>query len=619
MQHLIDCEIDFHAVHEAFPQAVAGYVRDRACRQVLGAQALERQAVLGARGRILPSSRAGILKVNIETNGNHMSNEVNLQVVGAKVEIREDSILDGLWVAVSCLEAGQQSSWDEAAWLVWPRNVEIRQFMAWLWEAGAIHGAFETQWNLDTNPVFSKTGVDILTATSKADRRRDAFSSHISISNDEQVAVKAMRRPLMGQDAKREVVMLTAVQGHPNVIKFHSLLLLEESENESWGIVQQWCREGDLFNEVINGPCTEMRALLVIADVARGLEHIHSRGVVHRDVKAENVFRLGSACVLGDFGSAAYESDRAEMSKHSGTLGYIAPEMLLRRHSACSYPLDVFSTGVLLYLLLSARLPFGNGRNEEKTCRLSCLASIKYKAPQFDQVSDACKGFLKVMCKGQPSDRPSASTICTVIARLLETANEEGSVASHGGSQSAAGPANTSESVAGEELVDETALPADSIQNSDVSAAGSRARTTQPMSTQGAQQSDEPTENVGAHAIASPSSAAGVPLLDVRKRRPTPYLEMIDGKLHTFLPEVRSTSLPSWAFDLSRWEDRATTESLQMRKRRSTPNLAIIDGTVTPITPTDSVTSSQSWASAPPKGEARASTEPLPEIYRLVE
>eukprot|EP00928_Gymnodinium_smaydae_P082609 TRINITY_DN6592_c0_g1_i1.p1 TRINITY_DN6592_c0_g1~~TRINITY_DN6592_c0_g1_i1.p1 ORF type:complete len:417 (-),score=35.15 TRINITY_DN6592_c0_g1_i1:200-1387(-) len=378
------------------------------------------------------------------------------------------------------------------------------------------------------------------------------------LDEDARIVVKLMRPPQKGQDIQREVTMLAAVQGHPNVIKFHRLLLLREGGDESWGIVQQWCGDGDLFNEVENGPCSEVRALFVIADVARGLEHIHSRGVVHRDIKADNVFRVGHACVLGDFGSAAYEADRTEMSSTCGTLGYVAPEMLLRQYSSCSYPLDVFSAGVLLYLLLSARLPFGDGRNEKKTCRLSCLAHIKYKAPLFEHVSSACKALLQTMCQRLPLHRPSVNSVSTIVALLIQACNVERSLPFHGDRQGVDGAASASKSVPIAVSAGEVGLSADDSLNKALKDANVFAHAVEPISAQGVEHGNLPPESMS-HLAAAVVPAAQCSestsfAARVSKRRPTPYLVTNSS--------ICATSSQPWSLAVPTGEARAITEPL---------------------------------------------------------
>lgn len=120
------------------------------------------------------------------------------------------------------------------------------------------------------------------------------------------------------------------------------------------------------------------QAVSFFLNLAHGLAHAHSRGVLHRDIKAENIW-IGTAgeCVILDWGVAKFVSDigvetlydelidaPASASNHNltrpgkvvGTLAYMAPERALRKE--VSYSSDIYSLGVLLYYMLTFHLPF---------------------------------------------------------------------------------------------------------------------------------------------------------------------------------------------------------------------------------------------------------------------
>eukprot|EP00928_Gymnodinium_smaydae_P035577 TRINITY_DN25015_c0_g2_i1.p1 TRINITY_DN25015_c0_g2~~TRINITY_DN25015_c0_g2_i1.p1 ORF type:complete len:990 (-),score=66.89 TRINITY_DN25015_c0_g2_i1:146-2731(-) len=215
--------------------------------------------------------------------------------------------------------------------------------------------------------------------------------------------------------------MLVAVQGHPNVVEFHGLYLFNNAA-QSLGIAQTWYSGSDLLHELELGPSTEQRALAIMLDVCRGLDHVHSRRIVHRDIKAENVFRTSDRCVVGDFGIAMLESDLCYLSDRMGTLGYIAPEVIDVGHGTRSYPLDIFSCGVLLYYVLSCRLPFGNGAKDPvRTAALTMAGTIKFRSARFFNVSQWTRRLIARMCSSKPCARPTAEDVCTLCSSIMSS------------------------------------------------------------------------------------------------------------------------------------------------------------------------------------------------------
>ena len=120
--------------------------------------------------------------------------------------------------------------------------------------------------------------------------------------------------------------------------------------------------DGDPLDKLISGGgrFTLAEKLDVISQVCRGLDYAHSKGVIHRDIKPENIIRLRESkrVKIVDFGISKVkrELDTAGLSQTQGivgTVGYIAPERW--RSQPEDGRVDIFSTGVLLYLLVTGR------------------------------------------------------------------------------------------------------------------------------------------------------------------------------------------------------------------------------------------------------------------------
>jgi eukaryotic-like serine/threonine-protein kinase len=131
-------------------------------------------------------------------------------------------------------------------------------------------------------------------------------------------------------------------------------------------------------------------AIEIIRQVAQGLSHAHSRGIVHRDVKPSNIVlqesdaphRLPADCpisfapLLTDFGLAIDQYSIAQLAEEEsfvGTIDYMSPEQVQGRNSAQACTTDIFSLGVLMYRLLTGYLPF-RGSDSLETLKQICSA-----------------------------------------------------------------------------------------------------------------------------------------------------------------------------------------------------------------------------------------------------
>ena len=130
-------------------------------------------------------------------------------------------------------------------------------------------------------------------------------------------------------------------------------------------MVMEWC-PGRLLRQILDeGPLSQERALRIAGEVLEGLDYIHAHGVVHRDLKPENIMvdeqdhiKLIDFGIAGD--AAAKRLTYANFTAAIGTPNYISPEQVKgRRGDGRS---DIYSMGVILYEMLSGKLPF-NGPN----------------------------------------------------------------------------------------------------------------------------------------------------------------------------------------------------------------------------------------------------------------
>lgn len=228
-------------------------------------------------------------------------------------------------------------------------------------------------------------------------------------------AIKLAREP--GSEADKalldEVPLLAAVQGHVNVVRFLGIFRAANvfgHVGSQWALALMCSRDGDLQNWVFQkGPQSEAFASEIQRGLLSALAHVHSRGIVHRDVKSENVLIVdgGKSCVLTDFGLAALALDAAAMSVPCGSVGYVAPEVL-RREVPYGNKVDVFGAGVTLYYTLSRALPFTGGSAAQVLRRnLRCIVALESNE-DLQQLGPLAKDFLTSLLQAAPEQRPAA-------------------------------------------------------------------------------------------------------------------------------------------------------------------------------------------------------------------
>ncbi|CAI5462421.1 unnamed protein product [Closterium sp. Yama58-4] len=167
---------------------------------------------------------------------------------------------------------------------------------------------------------------------------------------------KIIRHKMVDQ-IKREISVMKLVR-HPNVVRLYEVL----ASRTKIYIILEFVTGGELFDKIVNkGRLEEEEARRYFQQLIDAMDYCHSKGVAHRDLKPENLLLDSKDNIkISDFGlSALPQQVRADGLLHTtcGTPNYVAPEVLSDR-GYNGVLADIWSCGVILYVLLAGFLPF---------------------------------------------------------------------------------------------------------------------------------------------------------------------------------------------------------------------------------------------------------------------
>ena len=212
------------------------------------------------------------------------------------------------------------------------------------------------------------------------------------------VAIKIMKKSTMDSSdlelVRTEIEILKICQ-HPNIIRLYNVF-----ENvEYMYIIMEYCSGGDLFSylEERNFRVSEKRAATIIHKMATAVYYMHSFGVAHRDLKPENVLMTSndddSDIRILDFGLSKILGPYEKCDEPYGTLTYCAPEIIV--DEPYSKAVDLWSLGIMTYLMVSGKLPF-NSEDENEIARKVVYDEPDYvRNPVWKNISPECIDFIK--------------------------------------------------------------------------------------------------------------------------------------------------------------------------------------------------------------------------------
>ena len=159
---------------------------------------------------------------------------------------------------------------------------------------------------------------------------------------------------------------------------------------------------------------SESQALYIFTQMAVGLKDVHRENIVHRDIKHKNIFFNSISSTpkvkIADFGLACYLEDDECFIQEAGTVGYKAPEIVLKEPS--DFKSDIWSLGCILYELLSGKMPF-EGTSVEQIEHSILHKVLTYEEPIWQTVSPSSVDLLKNMLNRDQDARFDIADVIT--------------------------------------------------------------------------------------------------------------------------------------------------------------------------------------------------------------
>ncbi|CAD8082377.1 unnamed protein product [Paramecium sonneborni] len=238
----------------------------------------------------------------------------------------------------------------------------------------------------------------------KIQRKQDSSIFAVKIFTKENVQQKEKGRDSL----LLEIEIMRKLQ-HENVIQLHEVF----EDHERIYLIIDYLQGGDLLKKIQNQleDYTEHIAQNLMFNLLSSLKYLHQKNIIHRDIKPENlIFRTKSNMidiVIADFGlSDFYNEQDIYLFQRCGTVGYVAPEIL--KDQAYNHKVDIFSAGVILFILLTGEMPYVKYENSEELIASNYFCKIDYDKLKIKNVSDQAQSLVKQLLEENITNRYSA-------------------------------------------------------------------------------------------------------------------------------------------------------------------------------------------------------------------
>ncbi|XP_028851497.1 serine/threonine-protein kinase A-Raf isoform X3 [Denticeps clupeoides] len=211
------------------------------------------------------------------------------------------------------------------------------------------------------------------------------------------VAIKILKvtdpTPEQLQAFKNEMQVLRKTR-HVNILLFMGFMT-----KPNFAIITQWCEGSSLYRHlhVTETKFDTMRRTDVARQTAQGMDYLHAKNIIHRDMKSNNIFlHEGWTVKIGDFGLATVKSrwsGSQQVEQPSGSILWMAPEVIRMQDSnPYTFQSDVYGYGVVLFELMSGTLPYSNINNRDQ---IIFMVGRGYMSPDLSKLYANCPKSMK--------------------------------------------------------------------------------------------------------------------------------------------------------------------------------------------------------------------------------
>ncbi|NXD86466.1 MYLK2 kinase, partial [Halcyon senegalensis] len=229
---------------------------------------------------------------------------------------------------------------------------------------------------------------------------------------EKQTGLKLAAKIIRKQGAKDKEMVLLEIDvmnqlNHRNLIQLYDAI---ETPREII-LFMEYVEGGELFERIIDDDyhLTEVDCMVFVRQICEGIRFMHHMRVLHLDLKPENILcvaAIGHMVKIIDFGLARRYNPQEKLKVNFGTPEFLSPEVV--NYEQVSYSTDMWSMGVITYMLLSGLSPF-LGDNDTETLNNVLAANWYFDEETFESVSDEAKDFVSNLIIKEKSARMSAA------------------------------------------------------------------------------------------------------------------------------------------------------------------------------------------------------------------